>query len=107
MSTPTDPAAQTLRTEQILELISEHIASSDRVVAAAERIEECLPKETERILGEHRQKLSSMPPLRVILPPSELPELRKHLARLIHGWGMVAAVTLAVACATLLVLLLR
>lgn len=94
---------ESIRQEQILELLSAHIASNDRVVTAIERIEEKHPKEAERILAEHRETLSNMPAPVIQLPPSEIPALKKHLGGLIQLWGIVIAILILVSITIILI----
>jgi len=94
--TPTPPPGPKsfvpdVRVEQVLDLLSEHTASNERVVAAAERLETEFPKRAETILAEHRRALASMPSPAITIPkPSEEPIRR--VADLVHLWGGILTV---------------
>jgi hypothetical protein len=78
--------------EQVLEQLSAHVASNDRVVAAAERIESSLKLEAEKILAEHRRAIATVPAPRGSPPPCGALAATERLTGIIHRWGM--AITL-------------
>ena len=95
--------------ELILELIAEHIAANDRVVAAAERIGTTLPQEAERILREHRQMMANPPPPSPAKPvPSEWPAAQRYLEERMRTWGLTQlGVLILIGCMVLYFLLRR
>ena len=78
--------------EQILELLSEHVASNDRVTTAIERFREQFPLEAERILAEHRRLIPA--PTQHTNPPmepatAETKPILRNIVDLSNIWGSV------------------
>ena len=69
-----------IRIEQILEMLSENTASNDRVVEAAGSIERNFGTKAEEILAGHRRAIAAMPAPKIVLPPSEAPAVRRSIA---------------------------
>jgi len=107
--TPNPKPSPELLAEQVLELLSEHISSNDRVVAAVEKIENTLPKEADRILKDHRESLANLPPPVAAVPnePADLPALKRYLSEAIHLWGAILTVLLVLSSCTLLFFILH
>lgn len=96
--TPLNPSSaasgpDTIRSEQVLELLAEHIASNDRVVSTIERAEKNIPAAAEHILEDHRRALERMPAPTVRLAAAAAPVPSPPDVRtLIHLWGAFLAV---------------
>ena len=73
--------------ERLLEVLSAHIASNNRVADAIDRFEKDFPTAAERILTEHRSSIAAIPPPRVILPESQLPTVQRAIVIRQHLWG--------------------
>jgi hypothetical protein len=107
-TTPEKPSPELLA-QQVLELLADHIAANDRVVAAVAHAETEFPKEAERILTEHRQSLANLPTPKITMPEtaSELSALQACLSDAIYMWGTILTVLLAVSSGTLLFFILH
>lgn len=75
--------------ERLLEVLSAHVASNNRVADAIDRFEKNFPTTAERILSEHRSSIASIPPPKVILPESQLPAVQRTIVIHQHVWGTV------------------
>jgi hypothetical protein len=104
--TPEKPSPE-LFAQQVLELLAEHIASNDRVVAAVEHAETNIPKEADRILHEHRQSLANLPAPVPAERESDIPAVKKYLSEVIHLWGTIVVILIVASSCTVLFFVLR
>ena len=105
---PTTPSTPDIRQEQILELLADHVASNERVVATVVRVGEKFPQEAERVLREHRQHLAQTPAPRINLPANpDIPAMRREIASLVQMWGIVLAIVIILSSGVILFFVLR
>ena len=96
------------RLEQMLELLADHIESNNRVVSAAESLEQHLPETMDQLLKEHRQEIAQSPASETIVNPDpQVPAMRRELSDLIQIWGITTVAITVLSAGVILFFTLR
>lgn len=95
--TPSTPPVD-VQVEQLLEALSVHVASNNRVVIAVERLEREFPNQATAILHAHREALAAMPVPVVRLPPPPADPNRRLVDAIYITGAITSGLTVLIGC---------